>query len=184
MVACYWSIKIAPPPDRNPACRGHKAAADNISLTQRLHPLPLGLQITYATGVHTLLHLRADAGTPTPAAVHRGEVGSTRWAALAHYVRRSAAVCEPQLSAERMQEKKKNPKNSKTKAGAAGAWVGRGRGSRRISPRCSASSRLTPAQADLVGKISELTKGPTRRTKGTYAGPAAARAEKPVKDEI
>ena len=64
--------------------------------------------------------------------------------------------------------------------------VGRGVavGRRRISPRCSASSRLTPAQADLVGKISELTKGPTRRTKGTYAGPAAARAEKPVKDEI
>ena len=54
--------------------------------------LPLGLQLTYATGVHTLSHLRANAGPPTPAAVRRGEVGSTRWAALAHDVRRSAAV--------------------------------------------------------------------------------------------
>ena len=164
MVACYWSIKIAPPPDRNPACRGHKAAADNISLTQRLHPLPLGLQITYATGVHTLLHLRADAGTPTPAAAHRGEVGtSTRWAALAHYVRCSAAVCEPQLSAERMQEKKKNPKNSKTKAGAAGAWVG----------------AWPWVEADLSALLGKLTPhacsgGPRRQNLGAYQGSHAA----------
>ena len=48
--------------------------------------MPLGLQLTYTTGVHTLSHLRANAGTPTPAAVHRGEMGSTRWAALAHGV--------------------------------------------------------------------------------------------------
>ena len=62
-----------------------------LSLTRRLHPLPLCLQLAYATGVHTLSHLRANAGPPTPAAVRRGEVGSTRWAALAHDVRRSAA---------------------------------------------------------------------------------------------
>ena len=52
------------------------------TLTQRLHPLPLGLLLTYPTGVHTLSHLRTYAGPPTPAAVHRGEAGSTRWAAL------------------------------------------------------------------------------------------------------
>ena len=67
----------------------HNAWECTQTAVARKHPLPLGLQMTYATGVHTLLHLRADAGTPTPAAVHRGEVGSTRWAALAHYVRRS-----------------------------------------------------------------------------------------------
>ena len=60
-----------------------------LSLTQRLHPLPLGLQLTYTTGVHTLSHLRANAGTPTPAAVHRGEAGRARWAAL---LSRSAAL--------------------------------------------------------------------------------------------
>ena len=48
-----------------------------LSLTQRLHPLPLGLLLTYPTGVHTLSHLRAYAGPPTPAAVRPGEVGST-----------------------------------------------------------------------------------------------------------
>ena len=60
--------------------------------TQRLHtPTAPRSSATYTTGVHTLSHLRANAGTPTPAAVHRGEAGRTRWAALAHYVRRSAA---------------------------------------------------------------------------------------------
>ena len=131
------------------------------SLTQRLHPLPLGLQLTYPTGVHTLSHLRAYAGPPTPAAVRRGEAGSTRWAALAHYVRRSAAVCEPQLSAERMQEKKKNPKNSKTKAGAAGAWVGAwpwvGGGSLRAARQAHACSG-----------------GPRRQNLGAYQGSHAA----------
>ena len=82
-----------------------------------------------------------------------------------------------------MQEKKKNPKNPKTKKQAPpGRGSGRGRGSE--ADLSALLGKLTPAQADLVGKISELTKGPTRRTKGTYAGPAAARAEKPVKDEI
>ena len=57
--------------------RQARCATPLLSLTQRLHPLPLGLQLTYTTGVHTLSHLRANAGTPTPAAVHRGEVGST-----------------------------------------------------------------------------------------------------------
>ena len=61
------------------------------SYTRRLHPLPLGLLLTYPTGVHTLSHLRANAGTPTPAAIHRGEAGRTMRAALAPYVRRSAA---------------------------------------------------------------------------------------------
>ena len=65
----------------------HGSRQPFLSLTRRLHPLPLGLQLTYTTGVHTLSHLRANAGTPTPAAVHRGEAGRTRWAALAHYVR-------------------------------------------------------------------------------------------------
>ena len=46
---------------------------ESISLTQRLHPLPLGLQLTYPTGEHTLSHLRANAGPPTPAAVRRVE---------------------------------------------------------------------------------------------------------------
>ena len=58
-----------------------------ISLTQRLHPLPLGLQLTYATGVHTLSHLRANAGTPTPAAVHWGEAAELRVAPHAGSVR-------------------------------------------------------------------------------------------------
>ena len=37
------------------------------------------LQLTYTTAEHTLSHLRANAGTPTPAAVHRGEADG-RWA--------------------------------------------------------------------------------------------------------
>ena len=51
------------------AARGRtKHSNDDFSviyLTQRLHPLPLGLLMTYPTGVHTLSHLRANAGPPT-----------------------------------------------------------------------------------------------------------------------
>ena len=52
-----------------------------ISYPNGLHPLPLGLKLTYATGVHTLSHLRANAGTPTPAAAHRDEAGRPIWLA-------------------------------------------------------------------------------------------------------
>ena len=68
---------------RNLLLRGRPRAP--MTAREREHlPGPLGLQLAYTTGVHTLSHLRANAGTPTPAAVHRGEAGRARWAALAY----------------------------------------------------------------------------------------------------